>query len=287
MSTIDLSKLPAPSVVEDISYDVIFSEILTSLTTLDSSFDAILPSDPAYKILEVVAYREVFLRAKFNESARQCFLAYATDSNLEQIAALFGVSRLEDESDDSLRSRTQLSLEAVTTAGSVNSYIFHASAVLGVADVSIQSPASGDVLVTIYSSLTLADYDDDQELLDDANTVLLASVEEALNAQDVRPLTDNVTVQHAEVIDYEIEATVTTQTGVDQEVVQLNALDALSEYVTNNKRIGADITISGIHAALHQSGVDNVDLVKPTDNVSIDDSSISNLTTQTISFSTL
>jgi hypothetical protein len=81
------------------------------------SFDATVASDPAVKVLEVFAYREMLIRQTFNERARQVMLAYASDSNLDQLGALLDVARLSGEADDAYRARIQLAPEAFSVAG--------------------------------------------------------------------------------------------------------------------------------------------------------------------------
>jgi len=52
-------------------------------------------SDPAYKILEVAAYREMLLRARINSAAKAVMLPYATGSDLDVLGSLFRTSRHE------------------------------------------------------------------------------------------------------------------------------------------------------------------------------------------------
>ncbi|MCP4101043.1 MAG: baseplate assembly protein, partial [Lentisphaerae bacterium] len=56
-NAIDLSLLPAPDVIEPLDYEVIFSAMLTTLRSKTPEFSALVESDPAYKVLEVAAYR--------------------------------------------------------------------------------------------------------------------------------------------------------------------------------------------------------------------------------------
>lgn len=58
----ELSALPAPDVVEELSFDDIFSAVLTEFKTSCPDFSAFLESDPAIKVLEVAAYRAMLLR---------------------------------------------------------------------------------------------------------------------------------------------------------------------------------------------------------------------------------
>lgn len=92
---IDISKLPAPAIVEELSFETILAEMRTRLLELLPAWTASdLESDPANKILEVAAYRETLLRQRVNEAVRACMIAYATGTNLDNIAADCGVARL-------------------------------------------------------------------------------------------------------------------------------------------------------------------------------------------------
>ncbi|WP_163834692.1 baseplate J/gp47 family protein [Spartinivicinus ruber] len=61
-TAIDLSQLPAPDVIEPIDYEMVLASMLDDLQKRDSSFTALVESDPAMKILEVCAYREMLIR---------------------------------------------------------------------------------------------------------------------------------------------------------------------------------------------------------------------------------
>lgn len=93
-TALDLSLIAPPDVVEPLDYEIIFQEMLADLRLRDSSFDALVESDPAFKILEVCAYRELNMRQRVNDAARGVMLAYATGADLDQLGALFGVQRL-------------------------------------------------------------------------------------------------------------------------------------------------------------------------------------------------
>ncbi|MFM2090898.1 MAG: hypothetical protein RLZZ127_1387, partial [Planctomycetota bacterium] len=260
MASIDLSQIPFPGVVESLSFETILAAMLADLQARDSAFTALVESDPAYKILEVAAYREFLIRQRVNDAAKACMLAYATGSDLENLGGLFGVTRLvldpgnpsaippvppTYESDDALRSRIQLSLEGLSTAGPADAYRFHALSVSGVKDVSVTSPSPGQVLVSVLSATGDGT----------ASPALVAAVEAALSAQDVRPLTDQVEVQGATITPFTVEAELYLYAGPDQEVVRQDAIAAVNAYVTANHRPGRDIVLSGLYAALHRAGV--------------------------------
>lgn len=274
-TAVDLSKLPVPAVVEPLSFEIILAEMIADLQARDPAFTALLESDPAFKILEVAAFRELLLRQRVNEASKAVMLAYAEDSDLDQIAANYNVERLlitpadpdtipptpaVYESNDSLRRRVQLSFEGFSTAGPEGAYIFHTLGADGrVLDASAYGPPEtpGVVRVAVLSNV------DDGVAPPD----LLGAVEEILSANDVRPLTDNVSVESAEIIDYAVAATLTFYPGPDSAVSMSAALEAMEAYAANNHRLGRDVTLSGIYAALHQEGVQNVVLAAPLVNV--------------------
>lgn len=292
---IDLSSLPAPDIVEALDFETIFAAMLADLQARDSSFTALLESDPAYKVLEVAAYRELLIRQRVNDAARAVMLAYAQKADLDNLAANFNVQRLlitpaDDnaippvaavyESDDALRARAQLAFEGLTTAGSEGSYKFHGLSASGnVKDIAVAAvefhisagsvviddginlptPEPGMVAVTV-----LAHTGDGT-----ADAGVLTAVELAVKSETVRPLTDRVIVRSAEVVNYAIVATLTFYDGPSSATVLQAAQDAVDAYKEAQRKIGYDITRSGIFAALHQPGVQNVVLTSPAADVAI------------------
>ena len=270
---IDLASLPAPEVIETLDYEAILEAMLSDLRARDEAFSAVVESDPAYKILEVAAYREMLLRQRVNDAARSVMLAFSNGSDLDHLVALFGVSRLvvdagnpdaippippTMESDKRLRYRAQMAFEGLSVAGPVGAYEFHAlGASAQVKDVSIQSPAPGRVDVIVLSQA--GDGVPDAELL--------GVVEGCVNRDDVRPLTDEVAVIAAEIIHYDLTATLILYEEPDASVVLEASRVAAQSHVANQHALGRDITLSGLYAALHQAGVQKVILASPADNI--------------------
>ncbi|MAM57366.1 MAG: baseplate assembly protein [Salinicola sp.] len=275
-TAVDLSRLPAPDVVESIEFETIFEAMLADLRARDPSFDVTVESDPAYKVLQVAAYREMLLRQRINEAAKGVMLAYAIGSDLDQLGALYGVERqmldagdpdavppvpASYETDADFRRRIQLSLEGFSTAGPEGAYVFHALSADGaVLDASATSPAPGEVLVTVLSRNDNGN----------APASLLNVVDATLSAEDVRPLTDHVTVQSAEIIEYRIDATLYFYAGPDREVVMSQAQGQAATYAEQQHRLGLDVTLSGLYAALHQPGVQRVELASPAASIVVD-----------------
>ena len=96
-AAIDLSRLPAPTVVEAIDYETVLAALKADLVARWPDYTADLESDPAIKLLEVAAYREVLLRQRVNDAARAVLVATAIGSDLDHLGALLNVARLEVE----------------------------------------------------------------------------------------------------------------------------------------------------------------------------------------------
>lgn len=274
---VNLSQLQPPDVIEALEYEVILAAMLADLRARDPIFTALVESDPAYKILEVAAYREMLLRQRINDAAKSVMLALAVGADLDQIAANYNVQRLvvdpgdplavppvppTMESDADFRDRILLSLEGYTTAGSVGAYQFHALSASGdVKDVSVANPplVPGQVNVAILSRTGTGA----------ASPGLVNTVQAALSAETVRPLCDTVIVQSAAIVNYQITAVLTLYPGAGQEAVLAAALQAAQTYAADMHRMGRDITRSGAFAALHQPGVQNVALTAPAADVVI------------------
>lgn len=283
MATIDLSQLPAPDVVEVLDYETLLAERKATLISLypveqqaTIARTLALESEPIVKLLQENAYREVILRQRINEAAQANMVAYANDSDLDQLGANNGVTRLtltpaDDstipptpaimESNDDFRLRVASAFEGLSVAGPTGAYEYHAKSADGrVADASAISPSPACVTVTVLS----------REGNGEAPADLLAVVDTALNDEDVRPVADRVTVQSASIVNYAIEAVLYLYPGPEAEPVRAAAEKKLAAFVSAQARLGRDIRKSALYAALHVEGVQRVELAQPAADVVLD-----------------
>ncbi|WP_253275170.1 baseplate assembly protein, partial [Xanthomonas vasicola] len=150
--------------------------------------------------------------------------------------------------------------EGFSVAGPEGACIYHAlSAAADVMDASATSPAPGQVLVTVQSRT--GDGTAPQALLDEVATIL--------TNDDVRPLTDSVTVQSAKIVPYAIRGRVYTYAGTDSAVVMREALRSLQAYLDEAHRLGRDVPESAIKAKLFADGVQRVELESPAADIRI------------------
>ncbi|CAG9000666.1 MAG: hypothetical protein CENE_02666 [Candidatus Celerinatantimonas neptuna] len=288
MSISDLSALPVPDLIETLDYETVLSEMISRYQTENPDFDALLESDPIYKALEVASYFRVKDRQRVNEAAKAVMLAYASGSDLDQIAARYNVQRqiitpadqttvpptaAVSESDDDFRRRTMLSFEGLSVAGPSQSYISHAlSADATIADATAIMPSAGQVLVTLLSRT--GDGSATQSQID--------TVTAALSAEEVRPLTDELTVQSAKITDYAVSATLYMKDGPEQQPILSAANNALDSYVSSQQRLGRSIRCSAIIATLSVTGVQYVELTQPASDIVLNKQQASYCTAKTI-----
>ncbi|MFK3642360.1 baseplate J/gp47 family protein [Pseudomonas protegens] len=269
---IDLGQLPAPQIVEQIDYEQILAErkaYAISLWPVEEQAEIAarlaLESEPLTKLLQENAYRETIWRQRVNEASVANMLALAKNSDLDNLAANYNVARLVVqeanptavppivrimETDDSLRERAQMAWEGLSTAGPRNSYIFHARSADGqVADATAESPAPAEAVITV------------QSLLGDgtASPALLAAVKTYLSDDDRRPVADRLTVQGAEIINYQVKATLyMLSNGPENELALAAAQSSLQAFVHQRRRLGLEVSESVVHARLHVEGVRKV-----------------------------
>jgi phage-related baseplate assembly protein len=271
---IDMSKLPPPQVVEVPDFEAILADLKADLIAAypDAADTLELESEPLTKWLQRLAYQLVIHRSKTNDSAIAIMLAYAKGTDLDHIGLLFDTPRLtiveEDldavppvekvmEEDDDYRERIHLAPRGYSVAGPEGAYVYFARSASGqVLDARATSPAPGQILISVLSRTGDGTADAD----------LLATVAAALSPKNVRPMTDEVIVDSATIVNYTIEAEIITLPGPDAGAVIAKATTSVQTYAETQRRIGRKPTLSGIIGALQVAGVHRVDLIHPTDN---------------------
>ncbi|SUI81996.1 Baseplate J-like protein [Serratia quinivorans] len=272
---IDLSQLPPPSVIAMPAFEDLLAQRLAELQALDPVFTALLDSDPAVKLLQISCYREMVNVARTNAGVLATLLAYARGADLDQLGANFDVYRLvitpaDDtpvpptdavmEGDDAFRLRIRLSWYARNTAGSIQAYEYFALSADGaVRDAKAYGPQEEDAISPGHVEVYV--------LSNDGGGVppqaLLDTVDAALNADFIRPLTDYVVVKAATLIEYAVTATLMFGSGPDAQTVMTAAKKAMQHYADSVHRIGVPLSIAGVYKALKQPGVEDVTLTAP------------------------
>ena len=161
----------------------------------------------------------------------------------------------ELETDDALRQRVFEAPEGFSCAGPAGAYAFFTKSLnSSIVDVAVSSPEPG--VVQVVPLLTAGGIPGEE---------FLQEVEDALSADNVRPLTDNVTVVAPTVVDYDITATYYIENGMDATTVQNNVNAAISNFTEwEQSKLGRDIVPSRlIQYIMAVNGVKRVDVTSP------------------------
>lgn len=281
-STVDLSQLPPPDLVETLDFEAIYDAMVADFTRLWNEKRAANPTLPEINVLnletdplatafQVFAYRETGIRSRINHVGRSNMLAFASRADLDQLAGNFNVTRqivtpatadapAVYETDLRFRRRVLLAIEAYSTAGPAGAYVYHAlSADPTLRDATAVTPAPGRVQVVIMASGENPMPTSDQ----------LSKVSLALSADTVRPLTDMVSVVGPEVVETDIVAGLTVYPGPDGNIVRQQALAKLTSWLATMSYLGRDIRRSAIFSQLHVEGVMSVDLISPAADIAV------------------
>lgn len=165
------------------------------------------------------------------------------------------------ENDDSYRERIMLAFERFSNAGSKGAYAYFARAVsqeiidvyVGNATDRQGQPIGGTVVVSLLGKTM------------PVSGTLIREVNKALNDEKVRPLCDTVTVNSAKVVNFTLNAELTTFTGANHDEILANAKTAFHVYQKQlESKLGQDVVPLNLAKTLQVAGVYDVRLVSPS-----------------------
>lgn len=162
----------------------------------------------------------------------------------------------EEEDDGDYYNRMRESMESFSTAGPTNGYIYHAKSVsAAVSDVAATSPEPGvvDVRILLQNG-------------EQPTQTVLEEIEAALNASDVRPLTDTVTVSEPEEDPFEIDVTfyIERNSQASSTIIESDARAAVENYILwQTSKMGRDINPSYLVQLMMGAGIKRVEVRKP------------------------
>ncbi|EEE45351.2 baseplate assembly protein [Roseibium alexandrii] len=296
---IDLSRLPVPDALTPLDHD---GTLTGRISDLKYRFDQAeipwqvggLKANPLVIVEEHATTYDLNHVAMVNDAVRGTLLASAGGADLEHKAAEFGVVRqvlvpadpdanpptdAVMESDESLRRRRQLAVEALSTAGPEGAYkFFGLAAHPHVSDVAVFDPHSelcgdGEALLVIASNQ--GDAIPTDQVLDsvadflDARIINYAVTPKRTRAidrrQKLRPLTDKVIVEACTGLDYQVTAVLKVPYGPGVDVIRAAAEERLLAYLESRRKIGFIVSDSAIAAAVHVADSNGVALVEDAD----------------------
>ncbi|UYC24081.1 baseplate J/gp47 family protein [Wolbachia endosymbiont of Aedes aegypti] len=244
------------NIIEKLSYEEIFSRMKEELVNRDTSFTALVESDPAIKILEVAAWRELLLRERINEAVKSNLLKFATGEDLDNLAEFYGAERQDGEEDERFRKRIKARIVGSSTVGSKEHYRFQAlSADSRVKDALVESKVPGKVQISILSTQLSTTGIALEELLE--------IVKKQVTRDDIRVLTDTVTVIGCNITEIDIHSRMSISPVISKEEIKKQFIEKFELA----KRLGWSVTRSWIIANLFVDGVENVELIEPKEDV--------------------
>lgn len=163
----------------------------------------------------------------------------------------------EKEDNESYYERMRDSMESFSTAGPINGYIYWTKTVSpAVLDVAVTSPEACYVDVRVILR-------DGQE----ATEAVLKEIEEALNASDIRPLTDIVTVSAPETVDFSVDATfwIAQPNRESAAAIEREVRAAVDNFIVwQTSKMGRDINPSYLTKLMMDAGAKRVEVRQPT-----------------------
>ena len=190
----------------------------------------------------------------------------------ENITTTSGGAEREDNA--SYYERMRDSMESFSTAGPINGYIYWTKTVSSaVADVAVASPSACvvDVRVLLQNG-------------QEATEAVLQEIEEALNASDIRPLTDVVKVSKPDTVDFSIDTTfyISQPNANSAAVIEQAVRQAVDNYVTwQTSKMGRDINPSYLVQMMMEAGAKRVEVRQPTF-TTVEDIAVGKLTAKTV-----
>jgi phage-related baseplate assembly protein len=299
--TFSISNLPEPELIEQLDYETIFRSLMQDFRNRHPEYTALLESDPAVKLLQVFAYRELILRQRVNDAFKATLLAFAEAGDLDHLSAFYGVNRQEPETDEQLRERTIERIKGSSTAGGAAWYRYQTlTADNRVADAQVTSPDAGQVRIAVLSlegqlieAATVEQLSAMAELYGlepredtplepvetfrarvragalgtggdgTASAQLLELLDDHIQGDSVRVITDTVEVVGATIQTVDVEARVWLYP--DQAPTILAGLaERIREDFRQSAGLGWDLTPSWLISRLHIQGVQRVELLSPT-----------------------
>lgn len=163
----------------------------------------------------------------------------------------------EKEDNESYYERMRDSMESFSTAGPINGYIYWTKTVSpAVLDVAVTSPEACYVDVRVILR-------DGQE----ATEAVLKEIEEALNASDIRPLTDIVMVSAPETVDFSVDATfwIAQPNRESAAAIEREVRAAVDSFIIwQTSKMGRDINPSYLTKLMMDAGAKRVEVRQPT-----------------------
>ncbi|WEK04564.1 MAG: baseplate J/gp47 family protein [Candidatus Devosia phytovorans] len=261
----ELTNLPAPTLVEEISFDALYASRKARLVGIFAAagipYDVQdLETDPTQISLQEASFNETLQRQRINEAVRSYFLPFSGGTDLDALAGFYDVVRLVGEDDHRLMLRVVVAIQGRSTGGTVPRYKSIALAAdIRVADAAVYTVGRDPTIhVAVFSTASGGV----------ADAALLAKVNAALQAAPIRMVNDTIVVASAAQETIPVTARIWLLPQAPQSAIA--AIEAnLRTAWARDMLLGRDLTESWLKAQLQRDGVHSVELVTPAANIEI------------------
>lgn len=182
----------------------------------------------------------------------------------------------EGESDESLADRIYLAPANYSVAGPESAYIYFTKlAYPGVEDVKVTSPSECEVDIRVIG--------ENGELLSEE---ICQRIEDYINSENIKPMTDHVTVGSPTIATYNIDMTyyINRSDSAAVSKIQTAISAAVQKYIAwQSGKIGRDIEPSKLIEFVMSAGAKRVAVASP-EYTQVDDTDIARIGTQTIAY---
>ena len=269
----ELVGIPAPDVLDTLDYDTTLAEVVAQFRTRFPQYTSVVEGDPGYSVLQAIAWQETMTRKRINDAARAVLATHAIGADLDNLAALLGVTRqvvtaadpnadppVEEvlETDTRLRDRLLNTLESVVPGSQAwyRTYALEASAAVKEAVILKTDPGE----VTVYL-----------QGIDPAvpSAAIQTTVETYLGNDARRFICDTVLVEPVGTVGYSITATIGVHDGYVASEVLTKVKAEVTAFGDAREIIGQDIPLSTIYAVMSVDEVAKVTLTAPSADVTV------------------
>lgn len=246
----DISQLPEPNFIER-DATKITDALIAKYEELSGK--PLYPAQADRLMIDVIAYREMMIRTAINEAAKQNLIAFADGVMLDYLGDFFGVARLDNETDEQLRTRIRLAPESYATTGSRQAYIYHTlSTDASIIDAEAIRGEEGNIYIHILTADGVVSDTLKQAVLDNTSD------------EKKRPLSDRVHVLSGEMYEFSLSVKVYPLSHANPQTVMQNVKDKAQVYINSlQKKLGQDVVPSQIIDALSNSDIWQVEILAP------------------------
>lgn len=224
------------------------------------------PSQSDNFIINELAATDARRASQVNHAMLQNYVRTASGLFLEELGFFWGVTRINDliedeegnvtelvEDDDRLRMRILLAPEAITSAGTVGSYTFHAlSADTRIVDVDISTPddGAGKVHITVHGDGSVSD----DELAD--------KVYRVIQDEKVKVLCVRYTTSPPIPVHYKVDTEITVYDGFDEIWVKSEVEKEIKRYTDSPQRTNTIDKVGNISEMSERKRIIGIDIVE-------------------------